>query len=700
MKNQLAKFFFNILLVPLVFLVIASLVMKDYGINWDEPFHFQRGQAYLHYYLTGKTNFLDLPSYPTLKGDSDFANLYGESEVYDKAVKSQYKANSNQRRSYFQSDVYNFEHFVKNDEGHPPASDILSSFFNYIFYQKLGIMGDLESYHFYEIFVSAILVGTVFWITKKELGLVPGLVAAFSLASYPLFFSETHFNIKDPVETSFYGLTLIFFYFGVKEIKRQYLITSAIFAGLALGTKFNIFFAAPVVLIWLIYHLILNVKSFRRLLSLTIPMLFFLPICFGILYFLWPFLWADPLAHFVKILNFYKQIGSGTPGEMSAYIYNGWNTYPIIWMFYTTPIPVLVLGFIGLISSFFIGIKKGSSFAVLVLLWFIVSILRGSYPGAGIYGGVRQIMEYIPALAILAGYGTYFLVNHFEKKRKVILFTIFLGLTFVLYEMVKIHPNQNVYFNQFIGGIRGAKEKNLPYWGNTYGNVYLQGVKWLNKNAEPNARLGLPIANMINIPRLKLRQDIDFSNANWSGLKREGEYEMEMDFEWPPKYWYSFQYYDKYLEPVFIAQVDGVPLLKLWKNDLEHTKTDFREELVFKPKKVVFRKNLINTELWIDMGRDVYLTGLKIGHSKFNCLEQKMGYIAVSQDNKKWVKEPDPISGPQVPITATGWSDENFVFLFPGRLARYIVLDPQMDGSCLIKNPQITINILKVFPKD
>lgn len=708
MKSQLNSFFLNIILVPLIFLIVATLTMKDYGINWDEPFHFQRGHAYLHYYLTGKTNFLDLPAYPELKGDSDFANLNGESEAYDKAIKSQSDKSSTQRRSYFQSDVYSFEHFIKNDEGHPPASDILSSFFNYILYQKLGVMGDLESHHFYELFVSALLVGAVFWITRKELGLFPGLVAAFSLFSYPLFFSESHFNIKDPVETSFYGLTLIFLYFGVKTINWKYITASAVFAGLALGTKFNIFFAALIVAPWLIYHLVLNVHSFKKFKFdkklvkkfgfFAISILLFLPICFGIFYALWPFLWADPLAHFVKILGFYKQIGTGTPGEMTAYIYNGWNTYPIIWIIYTTPIPVLVLSIIGFFTAIYIGVKKKSSFAFLVLLWFAISILRGSYPKAGIYGGVRQIMEYIPAMTILAGYGCYFSINTLNKYKKIVIVLISLGLAFTLYEMVKIHPNQNVYFNQLIGGLKGARDKNIPYWGNTYGNVYLQGVNWLNENAEADARLGLPIANMINVPRLKLRQDIDFSNAHWSGLKRQGEYEMEMDFEWPPKYWYSFQYYDKYLDPVFVVEVDGVPLLKLWKNDLAHTKKDFREEVIYKPASLVFRKNLINRELWIDMGREVFLTGVKIKHSSLGCLEQKAGYMAVSLDNKVWVKEPDPIAGPQVPITATGWSDENFVFLFPGRLARYIVLDPQMDGTCLLKNPQITVSGLRKLP--
>lgn len=706
MKFLKSRSFLPSLLITLIFLFVATATMRDYGINWDEPFHFQRGQAYLHYFLTGKTTFLDLPAYPQLKGSSDFVSLKGESELFDKAIKSKQIGGSNIRRSYFASDVYNFDYFVKNDEGHPPISDIFAAGFNFLLYQKLGVMGDLESHHFYEIVLSSLLVLSIFVFVDRKLGIIPALVSSISLATYPLFFSESHFNIKDPPEAALFGLTLILFYFGIKKNNWKVLITSAMFAGFALGTKLNLVFSALIIGPWFLfvaYQEILKLKrkkivnSLKKIWPLLIVLFFYIPVVLGVVYLLWPFLWHDPIGGAEKILGFYEQIGTGTPGEMSKYIVHGWNTYPILWVIYTTQIPILLLSGIGLLTGLFVFSRKRDDFYLFSALWFLVPLLRASYPNAGIYGGVRQIMEFVPALAILAGIGAKAIIDYF-KNSKVVYLLIFLGLLFSVYEMVRIHPNENVYFNQIVGGLSGARAKNIPYWGNTYGNVYMQGVNWLNKNAEPNAKLGLPIANMINVPRLKLRSDIDFSNAYWSGTNRLGEYEMEMDFEWPPKYWYSFQYYDKYLDPVYIASVDGVPLLKVWKNDLAHTKPQFKQEVSYYPKLMEFQKNLTGKQLFIDMGQSIYLTGIKIKHSGYQCENARPGYIAVQSDDGKWVQEPDPINTPQVPVTATGWTDVNFVFLFPGRKAQFVLVDPQVDNACLFQNAEISITGLKTLP--
>src|SRR3989344_8774328 len=57
-----------------ILLVIKLLILKDYGINWDEPAHYLRGQAYLRFFLTGKDSYSDLPKlkshYPKFSGYS------------------------------------------------------------------------------------------------------------------------------------------------------------------------------------------------------------------------------------------------------------------------------------------------------------------------------------------------------------------------------------------------------------------------------------------------------------------------------------------------------------------------------------------------------------------------------------------------------------------------------------------------------
>jgi len=717
MKKVLIKYFFPILFVPVLFLIFGVGTIKDYGINWDEPYHFMRGQAYLHFFLTGEKDYSTLPKYPRVNsecpswannkcdvspgGATDTLPLKIKGKIYEDAITAQYQHRLfSLWRSTYQHDTYNYNYIIANEGGHPPINDILAALTNTVFYQRLHLVGDLDSHHLYEVLTSFLIVLAVGIATYINYGALPAFVASASLAIYPLFFSESHFNIKDPPLASYYGLTLLFLFFGITRKKWKLVLVSSIFAGLGLGTKLNIAFAPLVVVPWFVYFITTKYLETRKIFlskSVFAMLILYIPIAMGIVYASWPYLWSDPFRNTMRILDFYRQIGTGTAAEMSSYLIHKWNTYPTLWIIYTTQVPILLLSLGGIIYSVYLTFKRKDSFPLLVLLWLFIPILRVSWPGAGIYGGVRQIMEYVPALALEAGIGTYALLRY-TKYKTFISIIILVSMIFSAYEIVRIHPNENVYFNQLIGGLPGAKSKNIPYWGNTYGNAYQQGVDWINKNAIPNARLGLTIATQANIARNSLREDIEYYNGSWSGTKREGEYEIELDYEWPFKYWYSFQYYDRYLDPVYVSSVDGVPLVKVWKNDIEHTKPAFREEINYQPASTLLRKNTANKELWIDMGKDIFLTGLKIWHSNVGCSVQKGGYMALSLDNKNWAKEMDPPDTAQVPPTTAEWKKGNFLFLFPGTKTRYILFDPQMNDTCVFRNMRIQISGLKILP--
>jgi len=685
--NLLKKINLIILIIPIIFLVVGIWTLPDYGVNWDNSLHLFRGHAYSWYFLTNEKNYDSLPTFKITSCTS--GNLGLATKCND----------GNEKRSFYQYDPYNFNYWIKNDSGHPPLNDIMASLSNYIFYQKLGLINDTLSHNIFIIVSSFFLIIGIVYFIKSELGTFPAIVGSLVLASYPLFFSESHFNIKDPPETAFFGLTLIFIYLGVVKNNWKYILISSMAAGLALGTKLNIIFATFIVGPWILFYL-------KNLKKLFLPLVIYLPITFGIVYTFWPYLWQDPLRNTLNILGYYGQIGIGTPVEMASFVFYKWNFYPIYWILVTTSLPVVFLTLVGVFSvKFFVKLKK-SLFYLFVMLWFLIPILRASWPNTDIYGGVRQIMEYIPALAILSAFGSYFLVSMAKKygKRIYILmhFVITLGLGFSIYEIIKIHPNENIYFNQLVGGLRGAQNKNIPYWGNTYGSIYLQGVKWINENVEKDAKVALPNGVMSNIPRTMLRDDIDYKNPYWSGINREGEYGIEMYFEWPMKYWYTFQYYDQYLEPVYTYSVDGVSLLKVWKNDLAHTKDEFKEEKKYLPTKIAYEKNILGTDMRIDMSKDIFITKLIIKHAETNCQNGLLGYIALSSDGKDWQREIDPITHPQVAPNVDpnmfGWDNSTFVYLFAGKKARYIMLDPQIENSCLLKNPVISVFGLKTLP--
>ena len=75
----------------------------------------------------------------------------------------------------------------KRDASHPTLNDIWAALSNYIFYQKLGLLGDLEAYHLFEISVSSLLIFLTYSMLSMHYGRFAGIVGALSIFLYPLF---------------------------------------------------------------------------------------------------------------------------------------------------------------------------------------------------------------------------------------------------------------------------------------------------------------------------------------------------------------------------------------------------------------------------------------------------------------------------------------------------------------------------------
>lgn len=682
-----------ILLVPLIFFLLGILTLSDYGVNWDNSMHYNRGHSYLHYFLTGETNYLNLAKKSFPDESVDFKDIRGKyMPLYSDAKKSEI-INENSRRSYYQSDVFNFEYFKDKDSGHPPLNGILAALTNYIFFQKLGILGDLYSYQLFGIIAATTLILGVAIFTFYLFGVFPTLVAASSLALYPLFLGESHFNIKDPILASSFGLTIISFYFGIVRKKIEYIFLAAIFGGISLGTKFNALFLPFILCPWLLFYW-WRIGKFKLDKKIVLVLLIAAVIPLLIFYITWPYLWFNGIDGLLRIFKYYAEEGTGATADLESFTIFGFNFFPIFWILVTTPIPILVFSLIGISWLISRLVKQKDHTAFLLLLWLFVPILRVTLPNTTIYGGVRHIMEFVPALAIAAGAGGYFLLKRFKKIKKSIVILITFVMLLVLFEIIKIHPNQNVYFNQLIGGLSGAKEKNIPFWGNSFGNAYQQGIVWLNKNAEANAKLGLPIGGTVNLPRENLRKDIDLHNDNFSAFSKKGEYQIEMTHDSLPKDAFTYAYLENFLNPVYEAKIDGVPILKVWKNDLNHTKLGFEKERNYEVKEIKTNKN----QMIVELESKIYLTRLYMDYNKQNCSDSKDGSVSISQDGLNWKVLSDPVSYPQINSAQINAEDKDFVYLFAAEAAQFISINLSETNACMLNNSKIEIRGLEKLP--
>lgn len=670
------KGIFVVSLPAIVFLLVSVTTLSHYGFIWDEPDHFKRGLAYFNYLTTG---------------NATFENLAGSN------------------RSYFQDDRYTANYYFNNDGGHPPLNGILAAASNYVFYQKLGILGDLEALHFFSVFCASLLVLVVSIFAYKEFGLLAGLTSGVSLAVYPLFFGEAHFNIKDPVESTFFVITILAFWNSLKKKNWKWLLVAVISFAVAFSVKFNILFLPFIVLSYFFFRdknelwftLKHPVRWFKKLSKPFRVVLIISPfIVFLIFFSVWPYLWFD-LGRILEIFLFYKQVGVSAVGEPGIYLPGGFNLYPLVWILSTTPPWILFLGIVGIMTAIVRGVKKKDKLELFLVLWLTITIFRVTIPHVRIYGGVRQIMEYIPAIAMLSGYGASYLYSLVLNKIKIFrgnITKLFVAAVFLLAFIphilitIKIHPNENVYFNSLIGGIKGARDKHIPFWGNSFGNAYLQAIWWLNENAEKNAKLVLLQKDDSWVSRTMLRNDIQYSAGNYrSGIKREGEYIVELTHDQAMHYYpYVWEYINKFLEPVFEVKVDDVAIAKVWENNLEHTRLSYRssEKLYEGGVEIIYSGG---KDLTLSFSDEILLSRIILKSDAENC-GAILGNVQTSINDRDWLTEEDHIHSEQLP----GRREPKKIieFFFAARKARHVQFLLDKQNKCFEKNITPVILIL------
>lgn len=674
------------LVFSLVFFIVELVTLPSYGISWDETLHFRRGQAYFNYFLTGNLDYYGIPN----------VNLQG--------TKGDPKNTPLPRRSIYQSNNYTARFLLKNDSGHPPINGELAALTNYIFFQKLGILDDISSHHLFNIIASTLLVFVVVSFVFATFGVFPAIISFLSLSTYPLFFSEAHFNIKDPPEAAFFAATIWGFYKFINNNSARWLICVFIFFTLGLGTKFNILFV-PLILIPFVLIRYREALKFPRNIYKFLFSKYNLWILGGLVFsgsvfFLsWPYLWQDVPNNLLNIFGYYKEIGTGTRYQPESFYVKGFNTFPLQWVLYTTPPLVLILFIFGILSLWS-SKNKQKIVTLLWILWFVVSLARASLPGTVIYGGIRQVMEFLPAMVMLAGIGGWQIIEWLRSSfqltgRAIFLSKVTLIFVFVwpLLVIIKMYPNENVYFNSLIGGLSGASQKNFPSWGNSFGNAYFQGIKWINENVEDGSKLSLIQGTTANLPVILLRSDIDYRNTNWSGIERGGEYLMDLTFNDTSRdYYYAWEYVDKFLKPVYELKVDGVSILKIWKNDLLHTKPEFQKQEKEYKGDLILEKS--DKSLIISLQQQVLLSRLNLIYPNNNCLLMTPIVVETSIDDGAWSKEKDVLPSTQV-YRESNISENEMTFFFAARKARYMRLTFDNTKTCELEKADARVMILE-----
>lgn len=667
------------ILVGIIYFILLFATMSDYNIFWDARNHYFKGQAFVHFFLTGKKDYKDLPI------TNDYARYFRDYMVKydpDPNIYKRISKDPNYRRSIYQDELHTFDWLMKSNQiEHPVFSDIASTFSNVIFYEKLGWLRDDYAYRIYTLLLASVLVAVIFYWTRNLYGLFPALIAVITLTTTPLFWAESHFNLKDVPQMTFFSLAIWQFYEGIVFKSKKRIIASAFMAAFAFSTKLNIVFMPFILVPWLIAFYVSKREERREYHNWWWLLLIYPLIMLGVFYAVWPQMWHDPVNSFMKVIEIYRQIGIAPDYTPAFRIIFNFSTYATVWIFLTTYPLTGILGIVGIISAA-INVKKLKNLSLLLLLlWFFVPIIRASLPFTSIFGGVRHIMEYIPAFSMLAGYGAFVVLKKLGNKVKyLVMVCILIGFVPLIFTLNRLHPAENVYFNFLIGGLSGAKKANISGWGYNDGGIYRKATVWLNEHAEKNAHIAVTFSEPADFYIPELRGDLLADNS-FSGYLQKGEYIIGLTHDTGLEDTYRVKYSGDFLEPLYIFSVDGVPLLKIWKNEKKHTKEKFKslnlEILNILPEKID------NTLFW-KLPESKRIMGVEISfEANKSCKQLSNAFFEVSADGQNWEILPDTYPGGTLSFLGNQPKDNKLIAPVAGLIGSQISLIADPKNSCI-----------------
>lgn len=489
-------------LIVLYFLVIHLLILKDYGFTWDFHFHFFGGGKLLGI----EPSVLEPRNLPFSEPDP--------------------------RRAWTLP--------------YGPLMSIPPMMSYVYFYKTLNVLPADVAYHLPIVLWGVAGIGILYAFLKEAFNVRIAVLGALFLALTPRYFGDLHNNMKDVPSAAIFALNMWLLWRLVKHKRFIDLLLAAFAFAVAFNVKINSIFIPIIFGVWLI---------FQRSLKNHIIYFLLAPIA---AFALWSLFWPDPIG---QLKHAYLTFGIGT-NNIEVLLNGNWYCsgstvpwyYPFWYLAITTPLPILLFFFIGLIGL----IRHIRPIGILLILWLVLPLTRYLIPSVGVIDGVRHFEEVLPALTAIAALGANHIFSFARAKggaKLIFLITLISLIT----PIVLYHPYQITYFNELVGGVKGAFGKyDLDYWGTSQ----KAAVEWVNENAPPNAKIHIIMAAAV--AGQYLRPDL-LTNLNKFGYDQSDFVILLNRTSFLYRFFYAYEYYLHH-KPADIIEVKGVPLVWIYDN--------------------------------------------------------------------------------------------------------------------------------------
>jgi len=471
-------------LLVILFFVIHIITINDYGFTWDFHFHFFGGGKLLGY----QPNDLEPRNLPFVEPDPRRAWTLPYGPIMSI----------------------------------PPVASYL------LLYRTLHILPPDSAYHLPIILWGVIGIGVLYLFMKQAFSTRVAWLAALILGLTPRYFGDLHNNMKDIPSAVSFALNMWLLWRLVRYKRPTDLLWAIVGFAVAFNVKINSIFIPIIFIVWLFFLRLTNnelrITNYLKIYFLASPLAAF---------FLWWVFWPDPIG---QLLHAYRTFGIGTNNIevlLNGHWYCSGSTvpwyYPYWYLVITTPLPILIGCIIGLISSIMLLISKGGipfcsivtwpwqnnanvrekglgfdgtktrntdaniPITLLIILWLLLPLTRYLIPTIGVIDGIRHFEEVLFPIAALSAIGTDVLMRSLKNKlitSLIFLFTVF----YLLCTNYSYHPYQITYFNELVGGVKGATGKyDLDYWGTSQ----KAAVEWVNMHALQNAKIHIVMAGAV-----------------------------------------------------------------------------------------------------------------------------------------------------------------------------------------------------------
>jgi len=230
-------------------------------------------------------------------------------------------------------------------------------------------------------------------------------------------------------------------------------------------------------------------------------------------YLTWPFIWRDPIGRFLESIgvmsHFVQQNVVLFQGHFMDSAVLPWYYLPKLMMIQLTE-PVIILFIAGLVIVVFRLRRRNYMEAFLLwVFWFFLPLVAMVVSHSSLYDNFRQLLFVLPPIFVIIGLALDLVFTRFNKVWLNLLIIAALSVPGI-YADVQLHPYEYIYFNSFVGGVKGAfRHYELDYWATSY----KEAAEYLNEVAPADAKIGVVGTDLIFKPYARPDLKVLFFNG-------------------------------------------------------------------------------------------------------------------------------------------------------------------------------------------